>query len=106
MTYAISMQLNSINFEEYTLEDSILKKGEKAFSGDLSKMDELKEKSGADITIFYGNERILTTIVDEQGQRVIHTSVLTHLYLVQYFFCFIPFHGILKEKAVIHYGKT
>lgn len=74
MTYAIRMQLNSINYEEYTLEGNILKKGEKVFLGDLSKMDELKEKSGADITIFYGNERILTTIVDEQGERVIHTS--------------------------------
>lgn len=33
-------------------------------------------------------------------------SVLTHLYLAQLFFCFIPFHDILKETAVIHYGKT
>ena len=35
-----------------------------------------------------------------------YTTVLTHIYLAQLFFCFMPFHDILKETAVIHYGKT
>ncbi len=34
------------------------------------------------------------------------TSVTTHLYLSNFFFITASFHDILKETAVITYGKT
>ena len=65
MTYTICMQFDSINSEDYTFEDSVLKKGDVILNEDFSKLDALKQKSGADITVFYGAVRILTTIKDE-----------------------------------------
>lgn len=73
MTYTICMQFDSINSGEYTLEDDVLKKGDVILNEDFSKIDELKEKSGADITVFYGAVRVFTTIKDEEGERVIYT---------------------------------
>ena len=35
-----------------------------------------------------------------------YTSVTTHLYLSNFFFITASFHDILKETAVITYGKT
>ena len=45
-------------------------------------------------------------IIRTKRSSLLLTSVLTHIYLAQLFFCFMPFHDILKETAVIHYGKT
>ncbi len=73
MTYAIRMQFNSVNSDEYTYQDNVLKKGQVVLNEDFSNIDELKEKSGVDITVFYGAERILTTIMDETGERVLYT---------------------------------
>lgn len=74
MTYTICMQFDSINAEKYTLENNVLKKGSVILNEDFSKIDELKEKTGADITVFYGEVRILTTIKEKNGRRVINTT--------------------------------
>ena len=34
-------------------------------------VDEIKEKSGMDITFFFGNQRIMTSALDENGQRIL-----------------------------------
>ena len=73
MTYTICMQFDSINSDEYTLEDDVLKKGDVILNEDFSKMDELRERTGTDITVFYGAVRVFTTIKDEDGERVIYT---------------------------------
>ncbi len=38
-------------------------------------LDQIKEKVGVDFTVFKGNERIATTIVDEEGNRAIGTTI-------------------------------
>jgi len=38
-------------------------------------LDQIKEKIGVDFTVFKGNERIATTIVDEEGNRAIGTTI-------------------------------
>lgn len=58
---------------DYVMEDGILKKGDLVLSGDYTIIDALKESYNMDITLFYGNERILTTILDENGDRVTGT---------------------------------
>ncbi len=37
-------------------------------------VDHIKENTGIDVTIFWGDTRILTSIVNEHGERQIHTS--------------------------------
>jgi methyl-accepting chemotaxis protein len=38
-------------------------------------LDLVKEKIGVDFTVFKGNERIATTITDEEGERVLGTTI-------------------------------
>lgn len=52
-----------------------LYKGEKELTGDFELIDKLKKETGKDITIFYGNTRILTTLKDEDGNRYIRTGL-------------------------------
>lgn len=50
-------------------------KGEKVLNGDYSLIDNIKEETDSEVTLFYGNTRILTTIVDDNGNRVIGTTI-------------------------------
>lgn len=54
--------------------DGIIYKGEVALTGDYSIVDSLKESYGMDITLFYGDKRILTTLTDKKGKRLSGTS--------------------------------
>lgn len=59
---------------DYVMEDGVLKKGDMVLTGDNSIIDALKDSYDMDITLFYGDERILTTILDEEGERVTGTK--------------------------------
>ena len=48
-----------------------LRKGEEIISDDTSFIDEIKEKTGIDVTIFFYNMRLMTTIEDENGERMV-----------------------------------
>ena len=52
-----------------------LYKGENELTGDFSYIDIVKQESGLDITLFYGNTRILTTLKDADGTRYVATGV-------------------------------
>ena len=52
-----------------------LYKGEKELTGDYGFIDDVKKDSGLDITLFYGNTRILTTLTDANGARYVATGV-------------------------------
>lgn len=51
-----------------------LYKGDKVITDDYSVVDEIKEKLEVEATLFYGDERVLTTILDESGKRLIGTK--------------------------------
>lgn len=38
-------------------------------------LDQIKEKLGVDFTVFKGNERIATTLIDEEGNRILGTTI-------------------------------
>lgn len=59
---------------DYVMEDGKLKKGDTVLSGDYRIVDALKESYNMEMTLFYGNERVLTTIMDEASNRVIGTQ--------------------------------
>ena len=50
--------------------DGMIYKGDVVLTGDYSIVDSLKESYGMDITLFYGDKRILTTLTDEKGKRM------------------------------------
>lgn len=52
-------------------------KGEEEITGDFKIIDSLKEATGAEITIFYKDVRMLTTIQDAEGERLIGSGAST-----------------------------
>lgn len=56
-------------------DDVRLMKGEHQLNGDFAIIDSIKEKTGVDITIFYQDTRIITTIQSSDGSRAIGTMV-------------------------------
>ncbi len=59
---------------DYDLKDGQLVKGDFVIEGDYAIVDALKESYGMEITLFYGDERRLTTITDADGNRLIGTK--------------------------------
>lgn len=55
-------------------ENGIVKKGSYILSENYVLMDAIKEKSGIDVTIFYGDMRIATSLEKEDGSRMVGTK--------------------------------
>lgn len=51
-----------------------LHKGDHDLTGDYSLIDRIKEDTGLEITLFYQDTRILTTLVDNNGQRIVGSA--------------------------------
>ncbi|MBR5422273.1 MAG: diguanylate cyclase [Lachnospiraceae bacterium] len=52
-----------------------LYKGEQELTGDFTYIDAISQSSGMDITLFYKDARILTTLKDENGNRYVGSGV-------------------------------
>ena len=59
---------------EYQLIDDQLYKGDFNISEAVEIADAIKKAADTDITIFYGDTRYMTSVIDEQGNRVIGTK--------------------------------
>lgn len=68
---------NMIDAGEFSYRDGKFLKGETELTSDYRILDDIKNDTGADVTIFYGKERRLTTLVDESGTRLVGTEVST-----------------------------
>ncbi|MBD8972801.1 MAG: HAMP domain-containing protein [Clostridiales bacterium] len=62
---------------DYSYEDGTFKKGKKELTDDYSIMDSIKEKSDIEVTLFWGNERVLTTVAGDKGGRAVGTTLDT-----------------------------
>jgi methyl-accepting chemotaxis protein len=60
---------------DFAYEDEVLTKGSEILTGNTEIIDSLKENTGAEITFLYGNVRALTTVEDEDGNRVVGTTL-------------------------------
>ena len=69
-----STLLDSIGNGAYQVKDDNLYKGDINLSQDEGFLDNLKEKSGYDATLFFGDTRYLTTLTDEKGNRQLNTK--------------------------------
>lgn len=69
-TIAVENLLNASGDGEYQIRDGILYKGEDTDLSDMQLlMDDIKERTGFDITVFYGDTQYLTTVTDAEGNR-------------------------------------
>ena len=69
-----------------------LYKGEKELTGDFTLLDRVKKDTGIDLTLFYQNTRILTTLKDSDGVRRTTTGLNTAV-----------FNSVAKEKQSMYY---
>ncbi len=65
---------NAIDGGEFNMKDDILYKGETRITSDYRVIDDLKNDTGNDVTIYYGDQRRMTTIVDKDGNRLTNTG--------------------------------
>ena len=69
-------QLYPGDYQAVTLEDGLyMLKGDHQINGDFSIIDTIKESTGADVTVFYQDVRVITTLYNDQGERMIGTKV-------------------------------
>lgn len=63
--------------EYHTVEEDgvvYLMKGDHTINGNFAIIDSIKEKTGVDISVFYQDTRVITTIRTDKGERVIGTK--------------------------------
>lgn len=56
-------------------DDGTVWKGEYNISDSAVLADAIKEDSGVDVTFCYGSDRVMTSVMDESGERIIGTTV-------------------------------
>ena len=74
ITTATSYVLNEVDAGDYHLEGDILYKGKYNLEENIALLDDIAAKNKSVITVFYGDTRRATTIMDEMGQRVVGTK--------------------------------
>lgn len=60
---------------DYSYDDGVLKKGDKVLSEDYDLIDRIKQESGLEVTLFWENERAITTVTDASGNRAVGTTI-------------------------------
>lgn len=60
---------------EFSFHDGHLYKGETDITADYRMLDDIKNDTGIDITIFYGDTRRLTTLTNRDGERIVGTTL-------------------------------
>jgi len=71
---SVSDTLSFTDEGEYQLKDDQLYKGDFNVSDAVEIADDIKEAADTDITIFYGDTRYMTSVLDDQGKRVVGTK--------------------------------
>jgi len=72
--------MNLLADGEFQVNDGELYKGDYNLSADMGFFDEFRTYTDVDITIFWANERLATSVVDKNGARAIHTTMSDELY--------------------------
>lgn len=60
---------------DYSYEEGAFRKGIIPLNGNYEIIDNIKQQTGIDVTISYGDTRVLTTLTDEMGNRISGTKV-------------------------------
>ncbi len=72
--YSMLQNLNSLDNGTYRLSGDVLFKGGTNLSNSMDIIDDMKEKTNVEYTLFYGDTRYMTTVIDETGNRAILTQ--------------------------------
>lgn len=61
--------------EPFTLKDGTLSKGSTTLTDNYEIIDKLKSEQDVELSLFFGDTRLLTTLTDESGKREINTQM-------------------------------
>lgn len=75
VAFNVSRQYDLYAPGDYVYDNGILHKGEKDITDDSDVLDQIKEDTKVNVSIFYGDTRILTTLLDKDGNRIIGTKL-------------------------------
>ena len=74
VTYTVGGMLDEVDDGAYIEKSGVISKGKFQLTNNVDFLDRIKEANNLEVTVFYGDTRILTTILDENGERVIGTK--------------------------------
>ena len=72
--YTLLEAFNAIDTGKFWLSGNLLYKGGTNLTENLSVIDSIKEKTEIECTLFYGDTRYMTTVLDESGKRMLLTQ--------------------------------
>lgn len=75
VAYNVSQQYDLLAEGDYTYINDDFMKGTTDLTGEYALIDKVKEKTDINVTIFWGNKRILTTLTDSNGERIVGTTL-------------------------------
>lgn len=64
----------------FTMDGDTLMKGDVTLSGNYELIDRLKEETDVELSLFFGDNRVLTTLTNDAGQREINTQLSSNVY--------------------------
>lgn len=68
---------NLYDKDDYSYENDVFWKGNTKLTDNFELIDGIKEQSDIEVTLFWGKERVLTTIVNDKGERAVGTTLDT-----------------------------
>ena len=74
VTYTVGGMLDEVDDGAYNEKSGVISKGKFQLTDNVDFLDKIKEANDLEVTIFYGDTRILTTILDDNGERVVGTK--------------------------------
>lgn len=74
VTYTVSGMLDEVDDGAYKETSGVISKGKFQLTDNVDFLDKIKEANDLEVTILYGDTRILTTILDDNGERVVGTK--------------------------------
>lgn len=73
--YAVETTLSALSNGDYRYDGKNLYKGNYNITEKQEFLDEFKKNTDVDVTLFWGNTRVATTILDQSGNRVVGTEI-------------------------------
>lgn len=65
---------------QFSMNGDTLMKGTETLSGNYELMDKIKKDHDVELSLFYGDTRMLTTLTNENGEREINTKLSANVY--------------------------
>ena len=74
--HSLEQVYNAVNSDTYSVSGNKLMKGSFNITDETDFIDSFVEGSGMDVTVFYGDTRMATTLKDDSGKRIVGRNIV------------------------------